>query len=136
VINMVEVLTAARVFAIIRTASAEKAVSLCADLLDNGVPLVEITLNTPGALDAIAQVKGLRSAGGRELPVTASSIGAGTVLTARDASEAAEAGADYLVTPGVISEVIVEGGRLGLPVVCGAYTATGFPLTWTRAPSR
>ncbi|MFI6316678.1 bifunctional 4-hydroxy-2-oxoglutarate aldolase/2-dehydro-3-deoxy-phosphogluconate aldolase [Nonomuraea sp. NPDC050556] len=104
------------VFAILRMESADAAVATAARLAANGVPQVEVTLNTPDALTAIASI---REAGGR--------VGAGTVLTAEQARQAADAGAEFLVTPAVLPEVI-EATRL--PVLCGALTPTEVLTAW------
>lgn len=78
-------------------------------LCDSGLQWIEITLTTPGACPALRQV---RDAG---LPV-----GAGSVRTRDDALRARDAGAGFLVTPG-----LVEGAAdAGLPVLMGAYTAS------------
>lgn len=84
-------------------------VGLFRTLVDNGLRLSELTLNTPGALAAIAAC---RAAG--------LGIGAGTVRSRDDAMRARDAGAAFLVTPG-----LVEGAAdAGIPVLMGAYTAS------------
>ncbi len=61
-------------------------------LLAGGVKVIEVTLRTPAALDAIREIK-------KAAPEM--SVGAGTVLTPRDVGRAADAGAEFLVTPGI-----------------------------------
>src|SRR5690606_4803676 len=85
-------------------------------LRDNGVVAMEITLNSPGALDGIALLR-------RELG-EAAVIGAGTVLTADAVQAAADAGATFIVAPDTDEAVIGASLRLGLVPVPGAYTAT------------
>lgn len=75
---------------------------------------MEVTLNTPGALDAIARLA--------ERPELC--VGAGTVLSAEDARRAVERGARFLVSPVVDPEVIRVGGELGAVVIPGAFTPT------------
>lgn len=78
-------------------------------LSDNGLRLTEVTLNTPGAL---AVITSCRQAG--------LLVGAGTVRSRDDALRARDAGAAFLVTPG-----LVEGAAdAGLPLLMGAYTAS------------
>lgn len=85
------------------------AIGIIATLAANGLPLAEITLNTPRALEAIASA----TAAGLV-------VGAGTVLSRDDALRARDAGAAFLVTPG-----LVEGAAAaGLPLLMGAYTAS------------
>lgn len=78
-------------------------------LSDNGLRFCEVTLNTPGALAAISAC---RAAG--------LWVGAGTVRSRDDALRARDAGAAFLVTPGLI----VGAADAGLPLLMGAYTAT------------
>ena len=111
--DLLALLTTHRVVGIIRGATADDAVSAGRTLVEYGVPLIEVSLTTPGALDAIARLA----------TVPGCVIGAGTVLTVDDATAAAEAGARFLVTPAV-TPGIAAGARLGLPVLGGAQTAS------------
>ena len=78
-------------------------------LSDNGLKLTEITLNTPGALAAIAAAQ-----------AAAQPVGAGTVRSRDDALRARDAGASFLVTTGLV----VGASDAGLPLLMGAYTAS------------
>lgn len=99
--------------AIVRLSSPEGLVRACQELVDAGLPAVEVTLTTPGALEAIA---------------TLGNVGAGSVRTAGDALRAQEAGASFLVTPTVRPEVLAVAK---VPVVCGALTPTEIDLAWS-----
>ncbi|MET8876191.1 bifunctional 4-hydroxy-2-oxoglutarate aldolase/2-dehydro-3-deoxy-phosphogluconate aldolase [Nocardia sp. NPDC004604] len=107
------------VIAILRAPSAARFAEVTATLHEAGITAVEFTLNTPGALDALRDSSGF-----------AHPVGAGTVLTALDAARAVDAGATYLITPTVCPEVIAEGRRLGVPVICGAFTPTEIHSAW------
>ncbi|WP_052397565.1 bifunctional 4-hydroxy-2-oxoglutarate aldolase/2-dehydro-3-deoxy-phosphogluconate aldolase [Streptomyces sp. NRRL F-5123] len=113
--NLLEELTRRGVFAIVRADGPGRAVACVRTLVDAGVTAVEVSLTTPGALEAVAQAR-------RECPATVL-IGAGTVRTAADADAAAAAGAGFAVTPAA-----TRGARrsveIGLPLVCGALTPT------------
>jgi 2-dehydro-3-deoxyphosphogluconate aldolase/(4S)-4-hydroxy-2-oxoglutarate aldolase len=74
---------------------------------------VEVSLTTPGALDAIAQLREEAPAGAR--------VGAGTVLTARDVVDVAAAGAEFVVTP-ALAESVEAAVAAGLPLAAGAFT--------------
>ncbi len=115
-------LTACPVIAIVRAGVARHLTAVLETLAGNGIRAAEITLTTPGALDAIASATRTR------LPDLI--VGAGTVLTADDARAAVAAGARYLVTPAVLPEVIAEGTRLGVPVLPGALTPTEILRAW------
>lgn len=104
-----------RLIAIVRFRSVteESLVRVCRELVDAGLPGVEVTLTTPFALNAIEAL------GGR--------VGAGSVRTVEDARRAQEAGAAFLVTPVVRPEVL-QAARV--PVVCGALTPTEIDAAW------
>jgi 2-dehydro-3-deoxyphosphogluconate aldolase/(4S)-4-hydroxy-2-oxoglutarate aldolase len=102
-----------RLVAIVRLPFPKGLVRTCQELLDAGLPAVEVTLNTPGALEAIAAL---------------GSVGAGSVRTVQDAVRAQEAGASFLVTPTVRPEVLAAAS---VPVVCGALTPTEIDLAWS-----
>src|SRR6185437_10567072 len=72
------------------------AVLLARALFEGGLPVIEIALRTPAAIAAIAAVA-------RELPQVV--VGAGTLLRAADVGRAAQAGARFLVSPGVTPEL-------------------------------
>lgn len=85
-------------------------------LAANGVRLIELTLSSEAGLTALR-----RAAADRTLPAE-TVLGAGTVLTRDQARAAIDAGARFLVTPGVAEEVLGEGVDQGVPVICGALT--------------
>ncbi|WP_225755433.1 bifunctional 4-hydroxy-2-oxoglutarate aldolase/2-dehydro-3-deoxy-phosphogluconate aldolase [Actinotalea sp. Marseille-Q4924] len=108
-------LTAARVLAIIRGRDADASVTAALTLFDEGVELVEVSLTSRDALAVIRSVRDRAPEGCR--------IGAGTVLTAQAAADAADAGAQFVVTPAVTPS-IEAALELGLPVLAGALTPT------------
>ena len=73
-------------------------------LADSGVTLIEVSLTSADALDTIARARAALGPG--------FALGAGTVLTADDARAAADAGANFLVTP-AIAPSLAEAARLG-----------------------
>lgn len=106
-------LTRARLMAIVRGGDAAGAVRAALALCGAGVRLVEVSLTTPGAVDAIAQVRA-------EAPPDVW-VGAGTVLTARDVADVVAAGASFVVTP-ALAESVDAAVAAGLPVAAGAFT--------------
>jgi 2-dehydro-3-deoxyphosphogluconate aldolase / (4S)-4-hydroxy-2-oxoglutarate aldolase len=79
-----------------------------------GFEAVEVTLNTPGATDAIAEVTGRFAA----------IVGAGTVMAPEQVKEAYDAGAEFIVTAVVLPEVVEAAHELSMPVALGASTPT------------
>jgi 2-dehydro-3-deoxyphosphogluconate aldolase/(4S)-4-hydroxy-2-oxoglutarate aldolase len=93
---------------------AADAAGLGAALEQGGLPSAEITLRTPGALDAM-----------RELAQRPGFVvGAGTVVRPSQVADAVAAGATYIVSPGFSAEVARECAAQGVPLIPGAVTAT------------
>ncbi|MDQ6715518.1 MAG: bifunctional 4-hydroxy-2-oxoglutarate aldolase/2-dehydro-3-deoxy-phosphogluconate aldolase [Actinomycetota bacterium] len=108
-------LAAARLMAIIRGRESGAVVATALALVDEGVRFVEVALTTPGACEAISQIRG-------RMPEDAW-VGAGTVLTAQDVDDVEAAGAQFVVTPAVTPSIASAAAR-GIPVVAGAMTPT------------
>ena len=104
----------ARASAILRTAHAESARPAMDAAVRGGFRIIEFTLTTPGALEAIRE---LAAEGGAV-------VGAGTVLTVEDARAVAAAGGLFAMSPVLDPVVVEETHRLGLLAVPGAGSAT------------
>jgi 2-dehydro-3-deoxyphosphogluconate aldolase/(4S)-4-hydroxy-2-oxoglutarate aldolase len=100
-----------RLIAIVRLSTPDNVIRVCQELVEAGLPAVEVTLNTPGALEAIGALGG--------------AVGAGSVRTPAHVRDAQNAGAAFLVTPTTNHEVI---RAASVPVVCGALTPTEIDL--------
>ena len=87
-----------------------------------GLEVLEITMNTAGAAELIAQA---RDAAGSRL-----AIGAGTVLTLKSLEAALDAGASFIVMPTLVDEVVAECVRRGVPVFPGALTPQEIHAAW------
>jgi 2-dehydro-3-deoxyphosphogluconate aldolase/(4S)-4-hydroxy-2-oxoglutarate aldolase len=95
--------------------SVDRAVPLAESLQAGYLPIAEITLRTKAALGAIESIA--RS-------VSGVIVGAGTVINRQQANAACEAGARFLVCPGMIEEVVVWAQENQVPVLAGAITPT------------
>ena len=82
------------------------AVPLARALVAGGLPVIELTLRTPVALDAIGAIAD-------EVPEIL--VGAGTVVTPGHAKRALDAGAQFLVSPGTTPSLLAAMGDTGLP---------------------
>jgi 2-dehydro-3-deoxyphosphogluconate aldolase/(4S)-4-hydroxy-2-oxoglutarate aldolase len=91
------------------------AAPLAEALLSGGIRVIELTLRTPVAVEAIASVR-------RAVPGIV--LGAGTVTSPEQAAQAAEAGASFLVTPGTTDAVLDACTATGLPFLPGASTVS------------
>jgi 2-dehydro-3-deoxyphosphogluconate aldolase/(4S)-4-hydroxy-2-oxoglutarate aldolase len=112
--GVLEVLRADRALTVVRADTIPDVVALCHALAEGGLRTVELTFTTPGLLEHLtkaARVPGVL-------------LGAGTVLTADQARGAIDAGAKFLVTPGLRAEVAEVAVAAGVPVFLGAFTPT------------
>ena len=83
-------------------------------LISGGLPVLEVTLRTPAALDVIREMAA----------VPGGIVGAGTVLTPQDAHDAKAAGAAFAVSPGATDRLLSACEQADLPLLPGAATAT------------
>jgi 2-dehydro-3-deoxyphosphogluconate aldolase/(4S)-4-hydroxy-2-oxoglutarate aldolase len=104
----------AGVLAVLRAPSAAAALAATEALLEGGVTGIEITYSTPDAAAVIAEI--------RRRHGDAVYLGAGTVLTAAHARESADAGAQFLVSPGTEPGLAEAMLATGLTVLSGALT--------------
>lgn len=104
------------VVAILRKVPAEAAVPLVQALYDGGIRVLELTVESRGAL---ANLEKVADAFGGQIVV-----GAGTVLDPAAVRSAVDAGAEFIVTPTLNVKVIEAAHRYGKPVFPGAFTPT------------
>ncbi|ONI79556.1 keto-deoxy-phosphogluconate aldolase [Actinosynnema sp. ALI-1.44] len=110
-----EVLDLSPVIPVVVIDDVDHAVPVAQALLAGGVPVIELTLRTPVALEGIQRIS-------KEVPDIL--VGAGTVTSAALAAQAAEAGSSFLVTPGSTESVVDACEATGLPFLPGASTVT------------
>jgi 2-dehydro-3-deoxyphosphogluconate aldolase/(4S)-4-hydroxy-2-oxoglutarate aldolase len=103
-------LKAIRIVPVIAINNADDAVPLAKTLVDNGLPCAEITFRTDAAASAIRQ---MRDAYPELL------IGAGTVLTLAQVDAAIDAGADFIVSPGLNPTTVKHCQQRGIAIVPG-----------------
>lgn len=104
----------APVIPVLVVGDAARARSLAEALIAGGLPVLEVTLRTPAALDAIAEMARVEGA----------IVGAGTLIAPSDAAAAAAAGARFGVSPGSSDALLAAAEGVGLPLLPGAATAT------------
>jgi len=101
------------VIPVVVLADAERAVPLARALLAGGLSTIELTLRTPAALPAIAQIAA-------EVPELI--VGAGTITTASQVDAARAAGARFLVSPGTTPALLDAMSASELPFLAGVAT--------------
>lgn len=112
---MTDLLDLAPVIPVVVLHDAADAVPLARALVEGGLPAIEITLRTQGALEAIAAIAA-------EVPEAV--VGAGTVLRPAQAEAAVEAGARFLVSPGWTERLLDAMRGAGVPYLPGVSTAS------------
>ncbi|MFD0724602.1 bifunctional 4-hydroxy-2-oxoglutarate aldolase/2-dehydro-3-deoxy-phosphogluconate aldolase [Lysobacter brunescens] len=120
------ILRAAPVVPVLAIDDLDDAVPLAHALVDAGLPVLEITLRTPVALDAIRRM--------REVP--GAIVGAGTVLNAHDLAAVEAAGAAFAISPGATDALYAAAKSSAIPFLPGIATASelmrGLEHGWMR----
>lgn len=104
----------APVIPVLVVGDAARAEGLATALVTGGLPVLEVTLRTPAALEVIRQMA----------KVPGGHVGAGTVLTPDDAKRAKDAGASFAVAPGATETLVRACEEIGLPLLPGAVTSS------------
>lgn len=107
------ILQAAPVVPVVVINDLEDAVPLATALYNGGLRALEITLRTPVAVEAIKQIK-------QALPDAY--VGTGTVIDKATFNASLEAGADFMVSPGVNDELLALASETDVPFLPGAAT--------------
>lgn len=106
-----------RTLAVVRAPSIPDSAELCQALADGGIRSVELTFTTPDALTHVKRAAETAAQHG-------AAVGIGTVLTGDQARAAIDAGAQFLVTPGLRPDVAAVAVAAGIPFSLGAMTPT------------
>ncbi len=110
------------IIAIMRTKSSDQLIAAAEAIREGGVRVIEVTMNTPGALDVIATAS---KRFGQDVL-----FGAGTVLNAETAQVAIKAGAEFIVAPTLNMDVIELCIRFNMPIMPGCFTPTEMLAAW------
>ena len=100
---------------------AEKAVPVAKALVAGGLPVIEVTMRTAAAPEAISAIA-------EQVPEAV--IGAGTVLSSDQATQIVAAGAKFIVSPGLHEDVVATANKLDVPIIPGVATATELQQAW------
>ena len=107
---------------VVRASSSREALIAAEAVCQGGIPIVEITMTVPGAVEVI-----------RELSKSSASevlIGAGTVLDPETARRCLDAGAQFLVSPGLNLQTVELAVREKILIMAGALTPTEVITAW------
>jgi 2-dehydro-3-deoxyphosphogluconate aldolase / (4S)-4-hydroxy-2-oxoglutarate aldolase len=105
----------------VRVASPEDALFAAEAVRTGGIPVVEITLTVPGAVDVIRTLSA-------KFPDMV--VGAGTVLNVETARQCLDAGAKFLTSPGLVMKVVEFAHKHNVVVFPGALTPTEVIAAW------
>jgi 2-dehydro-3-deoxyphosphogluconate aldolase/(4S)-4-hydroxy-2-oxoglutarate aldolase len=105
----------------IRLSSAADALFAVKAVADSGIPIAEITMTVPGAIEVIAELV-------RDRPELI--VGAGTVVDTETARRCLNAGAMFLTSPGLDLEVVEFAVRRNVVVFPGALTPSEIMTAW------
>jgi 2-dehydro-3-deoxyphosphogluconate aldolase / (4S)-4-hydroxy-2-oxoglutarate aldolase len=116
-------MSAAGVVAVIRAPSKDLLLELARALIAGGVPSIEVTMSTPDAIEGIAML----SERLREQAI----VGVGTVTDGATARAALQAGAEFVVSPMYVEEVVKATNAADKVAIPGAFTPTEIWHAWT-----
>jgi 2-dehydro-3-deoxyphosphogluconate aldolase/(4S)-4-hydroxy-2-oxoglutarate aldolase len=105
----------------IRVASAELALFAAETVYEAGIPVVEITMTVPNAVDVIAQLT-------QNYPNFV--VGAGTVLDTETAQRCLDAGARFITSPGLVPDVLEFTLKNDVAAIPGALTPSEVIAAW------
>lgn len=114
-----EVMTATPVVPVIVVDTVEEAVNLGKALVAGGVKVLEVTLRTSVALEAIAALR-------KEVPEAI--VGAGTVCSRAQYIEAIEAGSQFIISPGMTPDLLQVGKEFSVPYLPAVATISDILL--------
>lgn len=107
---------------VVRAGTASAAMAASEAICQGGIPIVEMTMTVPGAIDAITRL--VKSVGKDVL------VGAGTVLDAETARRCLDAGAEFLVSPGFDLATVNVAKNADKLMLAGALTPTEVIQAW------
>ncbi|MGV1682824.1 bifunctional 4-hydroxy-2-oxoglutarate aldolase/2-dehydro-3-deoxy-phosphogluconate aldolase [Sphingopyxis sp. NJF-3] len=121
-----QIMRLAPVIPVIVIDRVEDAVPMAEALVAGGLSVLEVTLRTPAALDAIAAMKSVKGA----------VVGAGTVLNQIDLNKSIDAGAEFIVSPGITAGLCKAAIDNGIPFLPGTANASDIMLGMDMGLSR
>jgi 2-dehydro-3-deoxyphosphogluconate aldolase/(4S)-4-hydroxy-2-oxoglutarate aldolase len=107
---------------VVRASSSREALIAAEAVCQGGIPIVEITMTVPGAVEVIRELG--KSSGSEVL------IGAGTVLDVETARRCLDAGAQFLVSPGLNLQTVEFAVGEKILIMAGALTPTEVIAAW------
>lgn len=127
VLTPAEIMTVSPIIPVIEIADVSQSIDLANALIAGGIKVLEITLRTAAAIDAISLLA-------KEVPEAV--IGAGTVLNPQDLEKVRDAGATFAISPGCTDRLLKSAKELNFPLIPGVSTGSevmqGMDLGYTH----
>ncbi|HLW99847.1 MAG TPA: bifunctional 4-hydroxy-2-oxoglutarate aldolase/2-dehydro-3-deoxy-phosphogluconate aldolase [Candidatus Acidoferrales bacterium] len=120
--DVADKITSVGIIPVVRASSAQQALLAVDAICAGGIPIVEITMTVPGAIEIIREVA--RTRGSKVL------VGAGTVLDADTAERCIAVGAEFIVSPGLKVKTIEFAAKAQILMMAGALTPTEVITAW------
>ena len=117
-----QAMLAAKLATVIRASSTAKAVHAAEALIKAGYKLIEVTMTVPGATEAIKELASRNLEG--------IVIGAGTVMSAYDARQCIESGAQFVVSPTCETDIVRPCREAGVVAIPAGLTPTEIVNAW------
>jgi 2-dehydro-3-deoxyphosphogluconate aldolase / (4S)-4-hydroxy-2-oxoglutarate aldolase len=112
---VLNLINSTKVIPVVVIDNLEDAVPLSQALVDGGLKVLEVTLRTPVALQAITEIK---------KSVAGAIVGTGTVICPKTLEQSLDVDADFLVSPGVTNKLLDAAKQNNAPLLPGAATAS------------
>ena len=109
-----DIMRAAPVIPVLVVDGAGDWARLAQTFVEAGLPVLEVTLRTPGAMEAIREMSSVPGA----------IVGAGTVINETQLADAIEAGSQFIVSPGLMEPLAAAAIQSGVPYLPGVATAS------------
>lgn len=113
--EVLDAITAARIVPVVVVDGRDEGLALADAITAGGLPIAEVTLRLPGAIDALKAIAA-------ERPEVL--VGAGTVISPEQVDEVVDAGAKFIVSPGTFEPVIRRAQERGVPILPGVASAS------------
>jgi 2-dehydro-3-deoxyphosphogluconate aldolase / (4S)-4-hydroxy-2-oxoglutarate aldolase len=108
---------------VVRASSPREALLASEAVCEGGISIVEVTMTVPGAIEVIGELA--------KNNASSLLVGAGTVLDVATAERCRDAGAQFLVSPGLNLETVEFAAREAMLIMAGALTPTEVITAWS-----
>ncbi len=119
--NAIQRITEIGILPVANVKKAEWSEPLAQALIDGGIPAIEVLARSEGAMQAVHTMK---------MNHPELTVGAGTIMTVKDAAKAVEAGAGFIVSPGYDQKLVDACNSWDIPIIPGCTTATELQMAY------